>query len=165
MQPLLPGHALSIGVTSYDGGVYFGLNGDRDALPDLDVLGQCVTEALEELVDSVSPSRQRAPRGRKKTTEEAGDAREHPRLRPQHPRAVLRGHRRRPTASARRRSSRTPSPTACARRYAEGGEEEWEYAASTAAAAVLAGAARTRTTRRAGSWSRSTSDVRPPGGP
>ncbi len=66
VQPLLPGHALSIGVTSYDGGVYFGLNGDRDALPDLDVLGQCVTESLEELVDSLSPSRQRAPRGRKK---------------------------------------------------------------------------------------------------
>lgn len=66
VQPLLPGHALSIGVTSYDGGVYFGLNGDRDALPDLEVLGQCVTEALEELVDSISPSRQRAPRGRKK---------------------------------------------------------------------------------------------------
>jgi diacylglycerol O-acyltransferase len=69
MQPLLPGHALSIGVTSYDGGVYFGLNGDRDALPDLEVLGQCVTEALEELVDSVSPTRQRAPRGRKKSTD------------------------------------------------------------------------------------------------
>jgi diacylglycerol O-acyltransferase len=66
VQPLLPGHALSIGVTSYDGGVFFGLNGDRDALPDLEVLGQCVTEALEELVDSISPTRQRAPRGRKK---------------------------------------------------------------------------------------------------
>ena len=66
VQPLLPGHALSIGVTSYDGGVYFGLNGDRDALPDLQVLAQCITESLEELVDSASPSRQRAPRGRKK---------------------------------------------------------------------------------------------------
>jgi diacylglycerol O-acyltransferase len=65
VQPLLPGHALSIGVTSYDGGVYFGLNGDRDALPDLEVLGQCVSEALEELVDSTSSSR-RTPRGRKK---------------------------------------------------------------------------------------------------
>jgi len=64
VQPLLPGHALSIGVTSYDGGVYFGLNADRDALPDLAFLAQCVGEALEELVDSISPSRQRAPRGR-----------------------------------------------------------------------------------------------------
>jgi diacylglycerol O-acyltransferase len=63
-SPLLAGHALSVGVTSYDGGVYFGLVSDRDAIPDLDVLGQCVTEALEELVDTASPSRQRAPRGR-----------------------------------------------------------------------------------------------------
>jgi len=66
VPPLLPRHALSIGVTSYDGHVYYGLSGDRDALPDLDVLGQCLTEALEELVDSVSDSRQRAPRGRKR---------------------------------------------------------------------------------------------------
>jgi diacylglycerol O-acyltransferase len=63
VPPLLPGHALSIGVTSYDGGVYFGLTGDRDAMPDLEVLGQCVGEALEELVDTASTQR-RAPRGR-----------------------------------------------------------------------------------------------------
>jgi diacylglycerol O-acyltransferase len=63
VQPLLPDHALAIGVTSYDGGVYFGLTGDRDAVPDLDVLGQCITEALEELVESASPTRPRAPRG------------------------------------------------------------------------------------------------------
>ena len=67
VQPLLPGHALAIGVTSYDGGVYFGLTGDRDAMPDLEVLGTCVTEALQELVDSASP-RSRAPRGRKQTS-------------------------------------------------------------------------------------------------
>jgi diacylglycerol O-acyltransferase len=67
VPPLLPGHALAIGVTSYDGHVYYGLNGDRDALPDLDVLGQCLVESLEELVDSASESRPRAPRGRKQT--------------------------------------------------------------------------------------------------
>jgi len=66
VQPLLPGHALAIGVTSYDGGVYFGINADRDALPDVHVLGQCIEEALDELVDSASDSRPRAPRGRKK---------------------------------------------------------------------------------------------------
>jgi diacylglycerol O-acyltransferase / wax synthase len=65
VQPLLPGHGLAIGVTSYDGGVYFGINADRDALPDIDVLGQCLEEALAELVDSASDTRQRAPRGRK----------------------------------------------------------------------------------------------------
>ena len=65
-QPLLPGHALAIGVTSYDGGVYFGITADRDALPDVAVLGQCIEEALEELVESASENRPRAPRGRKK---------------------------------------------------------------------------------------------------
>jgi len=68
VQPLLPGHALAIGVTSYDGGVYFGVNADRDALPDVDVLAQCLEESLAELVDSASDSRPRAPRGRKQTT-------------------------------------------------------------------------------------------------
>jgi diacylglycerol O-acyltransferase len=66
VQPLLPGQALAIGVTSYDGGVYYGLTADRDALPDVQLLGQCVTEALEELVDSASETRPRAPRGRRK---------------------------------------------------------------------------------------------------
>ncbi|HEY0774449.1 MAG TPA: WS/DGAT domain-containing protein, partial [Nocardioidaceae bacterium] len=72
VQPLLPGHALSIGVTSYDGGVYFGINADRDALPDVDVLAQCLEEALAELVDSASDARPRAPRGRKTTTSARG---------------------------------------------------------------------------------------------
>jgi diacylglycerol O-acyltransferase len=66
VQPLLPGQALAIGITSYDGSVYYGITGDRDALPDVQLLGQCVTDALEELVDSASASRPRAPRGRRK---------------------------------------------------------------------------------------------------
>ena len=37
--PLSPqNHALSIGVLSYDGGVFFGLAGDRDVLADIDEL-------------------------------------------------------------------------------------------------------------------------------
>lgn len=66
VQPLLPGHALAIGVTSYDGGVYYGLTADRDALPDVEVIGQCLTEALAELVDTTAETRMRAPRGRAK---------------------------------------------------------------------------------------------------
>ena len=53
-------------MTSYDGAVYYGINADRDALPDIEVLGQCVRESLDELVDSASDTRLRAPRGRKK---------------------------------------------------------------------------------------------------
>ena len=49
--PLAKGQALAIGLTSYDGGVYYGLNGDRDAMPDLDVLGQCIVDALAELTE------------------------------------------------------------------------------------------------------------------
>ena len=68
VQPLLPGQALAIGVTSYDGAVYYGITADRDALPDVQLLGQCLTDALEELVDSASETRPRAPRGRTKVT-------------------------------------------------------------------------------------------------
>ncbi len=66
VHPLFPNHALSIGVTSYNGGVFYGVTADRDALPDVDTLGQCILEALDELKESASESRQRAPRGRKK---------------------------------------------------------------------------------------------------
>jgi len=50
VMPLARGQAVSIGLTSYDGGVYFGLNGDRDAMPDLDVLGLCLVDSLADLV-------------------------------------------------------------------------------------------------------------------
>ncbi|MEJ5946168.1 wax ester/triacylglycerol synthase domain-containing protein [Pseudokineococcus basanitobsidens] len=49
--PLAAGQGLAVGVTSYDGAVSYGLNADRDGLPDLDVLAECVTDALAELVD------------------------------------------------------------------------------------------------------------------
>ncbi|MEW1953968.1 wax ester/triacylglycerol synthase family O-acyltransferase [Terrabacter sp. NPDC080008] len=49
VTPLAKGQALSIGITSYNGGVYFGLNADRDAMPDVDVLGQSIVESLAEL--------------------------------------------------------------------------------------------------------------------
>jgi len=47
--PLSPqNHALSIGVLSYDGRVYFGLAGDRDVVADLDDLASALGEALRE---------------------------------------------------------------------------------------------------------------------
>ena len=57
MYPVVPlgkGQAVSIGLTSYDGGVYYGLNADRDAMPDIDVLATCIEESLAELVGTVS---------------------------------------------------------------------------------------------------------------
>jgi WS/DGAT/MGAT family acyltransferase len=52
--PLAKGQALALGLTSYDGGVYYGLNGDRDAMPDVDVLAGMVHESLDELLGTVS---------------------------------------------------------------------------------------------------------------
>jgi WS/DGAT/MGAT family acyltransferase len=52
VMPLAKGQALSIGLTSYDGGVYYGLNADRDSMPDIDVLGQSIVDSLGELLDS-----------------------------------------------------------------------------------------------------------------
>lgn len=60
--PLAKNQAVSIGLTSYNGGVYFGLNADRDAMPDVDVLAQCLTDATEELKDTARPSRRSAGR-------------------------------------------------------------------------------------------------------
>ncbi len=64
--PLTDHRALAIGVTSYHGKVFFGIVADRDAVPDVDVLAQCIRDALEELVETVGPRRGRAPRGRQK---------------------------------------------------------------------------------------------------
>lgn len=50
--PLSVGHLLAVGVTSYDGEIFLGLNADRDAIGDLEVLAQCVRDALEELLDT-----------------------------------------------------------------------------------------------------------------
>ncbi|TQN46937.1 WS/DGAT/MGAT family acyltransferase [Humibacillus xanthopallidus] len=49
VMPLAKGQALSIGITSYDGGVYYGLNADREAMPDVDDLGSSILESLAEL--------------------------------------------------------------------------------------------------------------------
>lgn len=63
----LSGHrALSIGVTSYRGKVFFGIVADREAVPDVDVLAQCIEDALIELVETVTSRSGRAPRGRQR---------------------------------------------------------------------------------------------------
>lgn len=49
--PLPKGQTLSIGLTSYNGRVDFGLNADREAMSDLDLFGQCLADALAELLD------------------------------------------------------------------------------------------------------------------
>ncbi len=51
--PLAKGQALSIGLNSYDGGVFYGLNADRDALPDVDLVATMIEGSLAELLASV----------------------------------------------------------------------------------------------------------------
>lgn len=51
--PLAKGQAVSIALTSYNGGVYYGLNADRDVMSDVDVLAQCIEDSLAELVGTL----------------------------------------------------------------------------------------------------------------
>ena len=61
---LAKNQAVSIGLTSYNGGVYYGLVGDRDAMHDVQVLAQCIEQSLAELLDTTTPvARRRTVRG------------------------------------------------------------------------------------------------------
>jgi hypothetical protein len=57
---LTRGHGLSIGLTSYNGGVFLGLNADRDGLPDVDDLAECLREALDEMKETAKSRRRRS---------------------------------------------------------------------------------------------------------
>lgn len=48
--PLREGQAFAVGVTSYHGRVYYGLNADRAVVPDLNVMADLIAESLAELV-------------------------------------------------------------------------------------------------------------------
>ncbi len=64
--PLARGQAVSIGLTSYDGGMFVGLNADREAMPDVEVLAQCIDDAIEEMLATVTSGDK--PRRAKRTT-------------------------------------------------------------------------------------------------
>lgn len=52
--PLGQGQALAVGVTSYHGRVFYGLNADRDGVSDVDVLADLIEESLAELVETAT---------------------------------------------------------------------------------------------------------------
>lgn len=66
VAPLAQGQALGVALTSYDGGVYFGLSGDREAMRDIDNITDGITSALEELVDTVDARRPVARRSKRR---------------------------------------------------------------------------------------------------
>jgi len=52
VPPLLQNQVLAIGVTSYNGMLYFGINADRDAMSDVDMLPTLLRESLDELLEA-----------------------------------------------------------------------------------------------------------------
>lgn len=52
VPPLLPNKALTIGVTSYNGKLYFGVNADRKAMSDVGMVSALLDEALAELLEA-----------------------------------------------------------------------------------------------------------------
>jgi diacylglycerol O-acyltransferase / wax synthase len=52
--PLLRDQALSIGITSYDGHVYFGLNADRDSMGDVDLLADLIEQEVGQLLEDAA---------------------------------------------------------------------------------------------------------------
>ena len=51
LVPLAAEHAVGIAILSYDGAVTFGINADRDAVPDVAVIARGIEETLQELLD------------------------------------------------------------------------------------------------------------------
>ena len=66
--PLTANHALGIAVMSYDGRLGFGLLGDYDTLPDLDLLAAQLRDSIDALVDGASAYDRRARRRAKVST-------------------------------------------------------------------------------------------------
>ncbi|WP_396936941.1 wax ester/triacylglycerol synthase family O-acyltransferase [Mycolicibacterium sp.] len=52
VPPLLHNQVLAIGVTSYNGMLYYGINADRDAMSDVDVVPSLLRESLDEVLEA-----------------------------------------------------------------------------------------------------------------
>jgi len=70
-------HALAIAIMSYNGGIDYGLLGDYDALPDIDVIAEGIDAVLAELLLAArgrkpSPTRRRTERTTEPEVEHAG---------------------------------------------------------------------------------------------
>lgn len=57
LGPVVEGAGLNMTVMSYDGTVYFGLNGCRETVPDMSALPALVADSLGELLAVVGPTR------------------------------------------------------------------------------------------------------------
>ena len=68
-------HALAVAIMSYNGGLDYGLLGDYDALPDIDVIAEGIDASLKELLDAAARARTRTPAGTGGTNGGSGEAR------------------------------------------------------------------------------------------
>ena len=71
-------HALAVAIMSYNGGVDYGLLGDYDALPDIDVIADGIDAALRELLEAAASARGPAasePRARPRAATDNGNGR------------------------------------------------------------------------------------------
>jgi WS/DGAT/MGAT family acyltransferase len=109
-------HALAIAIMSYDGAIDYGLLGDFDALPDIDLIADGIDAALEELLEAAG---QRAPAGAGDAPEAGAarrdDARDQGTTNGSAPSPILPQSRRRPAggpaADMRAKRSRGSQPT------------------------------------------------------
>ena len=60
------GHALAVAIMSYNGAIDYGLLGDYDALPDIDLIAEGIEDALAELLEAAKAKK---PRGGARRTE------------------------------------------------------------------------------------------------
>jgi WS/DGAT/MGAT family acyltransferase len=63
-------HALAVAIMSYDGGIDYGLLGDYDALPDIDVIAEGIDASLRELLEAAPRARRAAPEAAAEPTPE-----------------------------------------------------------------------------------------------
>jgi diacylglycerol O-acyltransferase len=99
-------HALAIAIMSYNGGIYFGLLADYDALPDVDVIADGIDESLHELTAAARRTNRRTASQTNGTGTNGGPAQILPRAgtRAQHgPAADMRAKRNRGAQSSRKR--------------------------------------------------------------
>ncbi len=52
--PLGSGPGLAIGMTSYNGRVFFGLNADMDSVGDVDILADLIEQEVSELTETLT---------------------------------------------------------------------------------------------------------------
>jgi hypothetical protein len=72
LGPILDGGALNITCMSYMGSMFFGLNADREAVPDVDAIAGHITDALGELLKVANGGAKKvASRATKKKTASA----------------------------------------------------------------------------------------------